>query len=93
MLYHVLYTVSAICGIGKDGLARPGRTGGSSMYTSRDRVLCALNHEEPDRVPVFFVTSGVTSMLTPAYERLKSYGESQAMLDGRHALGKQGPGR
>ena len=43
------------------------------MYTSRDRVLCALNHEEPDRVPVFFGTSGVTSMLTPAYERLKSY--------------------
>jgi uroporphyrinogen decarboxylase len=43
------------------------------MYTSRDRVLCALNHEEPDRVPIFFGTSGATTMLAPAYERLKAY--------------------
>jgi uroporphyrinogen decarboxylase len=43
------------------------------MYNSRDRVLCALGHEEPDRVPVFFGTSGVTSMLTPAYEQLKNH--------------------
>jgi uroporphyrinogen decarboxylase len=40
--------------------------------TPRERVLCALDHEEPDRVPVFFGTSGATSMLTPAYERLKA---------------------
>ena len=31
--------------------------------TSRERVLTALNHEEPDRVPLFFGTSGVTSIL------------------------------
>jgi len=43
------------------------------MMTSRERVLCALNHEEPDRVPVFFGTSGVTTMNTAAYERLKSH--------------------
>lgn len=43
------------------------------MLTSRERVLCALNHEEPDRVPIFFGTSGATTMLAPAYERLKSY--------------------
>jgi uroporphyrinogen decarboxylase len=43
------------------------------MYTSRERVLCALNHEEPDRVPVFFGASGATGMLAPAYERLKTY--------------------
>jgi uroporphyrinogen decarboxylase len=43
------------------------------MLTSRERVLCALNHEEPDRVPVFFGASGATSMLAPAYERLKTY--------------------
>jgi uroporphyrinogen decarboxylase len=43
------------------------------MLTSRERVLTALNHEEPDRVPVFFGTSGVTSMLAPAYERLKAH--------------------
>jgi uroporphyrinogen decarboxylase len=43
------------------------------MLTSRERVLYALNHEEPDRVPVFFGTSGVTTMLAPAYERLKAH--------------------
>jgi len=40
--------------------------------TSRERVLHALNHQEPDRVPFFFGTSGVTTMLAPAYERLKA---------------------
>lgn len=43
------------------------------MLTPRDRVLCALNHEEPDRVPIFFGTSGVTTMLAPAYEPLKAH--------------------
>lgn len=43
------------------------------MWTSRDRVLCALNHEEPDRVPIFFGTSGVTTMLAAAYDRLKAH--------------------
>ena len=43
------------------------------MMTSRERVLCALNHEEPDRVPVFFGTSGVTTMNTAAYDRLKTH--------------------
>ena len=41
--------------------------------TSRERVLCALNHEEPDRVPIFFGTSGVTTMNTAAYDQLKAY--------------------
>ena len=53
------------------------------MMNSRERVLCALNHEEPDRVPIFFGTSGATTMLVPAYERLKEYlgvrGETQAL--------------
>jgi len=43
------------------------------MLTSRERVLCALNHEEPDRVPIFFGTSGATTLLAPAYERLKAH--------------------
>ncbi len=43
------------------------------MLTSRERVLCALDHQEPDRVPIFFGTSGVTTMLSPAYERLKAH--------------------
>lgn len=40
---------------------------------SRERVLCALNHEEPDRVPLFVGTSGVTSLLGEGYERLKMH--------------------
>ena len=43
------------------------------MLTHRERVLCALNHEEPDRVPIFFGTSGATTLLAPAYERLKAH--------------------
>ena len=43
------------------------------MLSSRDRVLCALNHEEPDRVPIFFGASGATTMLAAAYDRFKAY--------------------
>lgn len=43
------------------------------MMNSRERVLCALNHEEPDRVPIFFGTSGATTMLAPGYEKLKAH--------------------
>ena len=43
------------------------------MMTARERVLCALDHREPDRVPIFFGTSGATTMLAPGYERLKAY--------------------
>jgi uroporphyrinogen decarboxylase len=43
------------------------------MLSSRERVLYALNHEEPDRVPIFFGTSGATTMLAPGYEKLKAY--------------------
>ncbi len=42
-------------------------------YSSRERVLCSLNHEEPDRVPLFFGTSGVTTILGPGYGKLKAY--------------------
>lgn len=41
--------------------------------SSRDRVLLALNREEPDRVPLFIGTSGATTVLGPGYERLRSY--------------------
>lgn len=43
------------------------------MMTPRQRVLCAINHEEPDRVPIFFGTSSPTTMLGPAYEKLKAH--------------------
>jgi uroporphyrinogen decarboxylase len=42
-------------------------------YTPRERVLCALRHEEPDRVPFFFGTSGVTTVLGPGYDRLRKH--------------------
>jgi uroporphyrinogen decarboxylase len=42
-------------------------------YTSRERVLCALNHEEPDCVPFFFGTSGVTTVLGPGYDKLRKH--------------------
>ncbi|MCX6030763.1 MAG: hypothetical protein NT169_15890 [Chloroflexi bacterium] len=43
------------------------------MLTSRERVLYALNHEEPDRVQIFFGTSGATTMLAPGYDQLKAH--------------------
>ena len=61
----------------------------------RERVLSALNHEEPDRVPLFMGASGATSMLTPLYEKFKarfgvdgpthllSRSAQQAMIDPR----------
>jgi uroporphyrinogen decarboxylase len=41
--------------------------------TPRDRVLSVLNHEEPDRVPLFLGASGATTMLTPLYEKVKAH--------------------
>jgi uroporphyrinogen decarboxylase len=41
--------------------------------TPRERVLCALNHEEPDRVPFFLGTSSPTTMHAKAYERFKAH--------------------
>jgi uroporphyrinogen decarboxylase len=48
-----------------------GKSG--SSYSSRDRVLCALNHEEPDRVPLFLGASGATTVLGPGYAKLKDH--------------------
>lgn len=40
--------------------------------TPRQRVLMALNHEEPDRVPIILGTSNTTTVKIGAYRRLKS---------------------
>lgn len=40
---------------------------------SRERVLAALAHREPDRVPIDFGSTWITSITIPAYERLKSF--------------------
>ena len=42
-------------------------------WTHRDRLLAALHHEEPDRVPIDFGGAEFTSIIVPAYERLKHY--------------------
>ncbi len=39
----------------------------------RERVLMALNHEEPDRVPLFIGTSGATTVLAPGYAKLRGH--------------------
>jgi uroporphyrinogen decarboxylase len=41
--------------------------------THRERVLAALNREEPDRVPLDFGSSISTTAIIPAYENLKKY--------------------
>ncbi len=40
--------------------------------TSRDRVLTALSHERPDRVPIIVGTSNTTGIKMGAYRRLKT---------------------
>jgi uroporphyrinogen decarboxylase len=41
--------------------------------TSRERVICALNHEEPDRVPLDIGGGASTSIVVEGYEALKSH--------------------
>jgi uroporphyrinogen decarboxylase len=41
--------------------------------TSRERVLAALRHEEPDRVPIDFGGMRSTGIMAIAYARLKEY--------------------
>lgn len=40
--------------------------------TPRERVLAAINHEEPDRVPIVIGPSNATGMKMPPYRRLKA---------------------
>ena len=41
--------------------------------SSRERVLAALAHREPDRVPVDFGSTWITTITIPAFERLKAH--------------------
>ena len=40
--------------------------------TSRERVLTAPNHDEPDRVPIILGTSNATGIQMTTYRRLKN---------------------
>ncbi len=42
-------------------------------WTPRDRVLAAINHEEPDRVPIDFGGTTASSIVLDAYENLKAH--------------------
>jgi uroporphyrinogen decarboxylase len=39
----------------------------------RERLLIALNHQEPDRVPLDFGSTFCSTMIEPGYDRLKEY--------------------
>jgi uroporphyrinogen decarboxylase len=41
--------------------------------TSRERVLCALNHQQPDRLPVDVGGTSVSGIAASAYHRLKQH--------------------
>lgn len=41
--------------------------------TGRERVLTALNHETPDRVPILIGSSNTTTIKMRAYQRLKAH--------------------
>jgi len=41
--------------------------------TGRERVLTALAHREPDRIPIDFGSTWITTITIPAYERLKEH--------------------
>ena len=48
-------------------------TGGDASLTPRERVLTALEHCSPDRVPIVIGASNATGISIKAYRRLKEY--------------------
>jgi uroporphyrinogen decarboxylase len=64
-----------------------------SGLTHRDRVLKALNHQEPDRVPIDFGGTRVSTILSGAYERLRRHlGVCSEMLFTDKTSGRIMPG-
>ena len=50
--------------------------------TSRERVLAAINHQQPDRIPIDFGATGQTGISVCALKRLRDYlGLPQKDLD------------
>lgn len=60
---------------GEETLVHPGKTDspGSSLMTSRERILAAVEHREPDRVPIDCGAMRSTGIQAIAYNRLKSH--------------------
>ncbi|MDP6080657.1 MAG: hypothetical protein QF435_11330, partial [Arenicellales bacterium] len=42
-------------------------------WTPRERVLAAIAHEQPDRVPIDLASTGSSSIVIDAYDRLKEH--------------------
>ena len=57
--------------------------------TARDRVLAALRHREPDRVPIDFDGMRSTGIMAVAYNRLRAHLGIHAGLPGMYDLGQQ----
>ncbi len=57
--------------------------------THRERVMAALNHQQPDRIPIDFGGARPTCIVAPAYEKLRKYmglaGETRTYGSGRFA--------
>ena len=45
----------------------------ATTMSHRDRVLAALNHEQPDRVPIDFGGGIASTIYYTAYDRLKEH--------------------
>ena len=45
----------------------------TKQMTSRERVATALNHQEPDRVPLDIGAGQSTGLVVEAYENLQAY--------------------
>ena len=45
-----------------------------TMMKPRERVLTAINHEQPDRVPICIGVSNATGIKMQPYRRLKAAG-------------------
>jgi uroporphyrinogen decarboxylase len=45
----------------------------TQKMTGQERVLAALSHKEPDRIPIDFGGTRVSSMVVEGYERLKAH--------------------
>ena len=43
------------------------------MTSLRERVLTALNHREPDKVPIDLAATTVTSITYPVYQTMREY--------------------
>ena len=45
----------------------------SAEMTHRERVLAALSHREPDRVPIDLASTRDSSIVVEGYQRLKEH--------------------